>query len=111
MSAADTQSTALAAARKLWHDHGPRGLTHNALAGATGKSKGNLQHYWPRANDLVRATALAIVSNAQSSGNWPGIVAYGRGQLTLLDGEAFSRDDLIVAEAYVWLARHGKGES
>lgn len=100
-----TAEAALAEARRLWTEGGPRALTHNALAEATGRSKGNLQHYWRTVEDLHRATARSLIA-ALPIVPWVVLVAEVNGQQVIVDGE-LAPDELAAAEAYVWLARHG----
>lgn len=103
----ETSEEAILHAVQIWVEGGPRALTHNALARATGRSKGNLQHYWPKAEDLLRSTALAIIA-AHPGVLWPALVGKVTGQLSL-DSEPVPAVELAAAEAYTWLARHGAG--
>lgn len=120
MTETETKTTAervLAAAVEIAEITGIESVSHRAVGKATLLSSSNIAYYHPTADDLRRATALRIAER--------GMPEWGRIEFAVRCGlpeghperllptptptlaEYNSADDVVVAEALLWLSRNG----
>ncbi len=120
-----TQDLILAEAEKIARADGLEAVSHKVIATALGKSSSNIVYYYPTALHLRRAAAQRILA-ADGGPQWGVIEFYVLHRLPedhpgwldrtapisqevegqVADGERM-RNELLVAEAFLWLARHG----
>ena len=120
MSKTEQQSTRdliLASGVKHAEADGMEAVTHKAIAGDLGKSSSNVGYYFRSADDLRRAVALQLIQRLGHP-SWGIIEFWVARQLpedhraSFTDGEPVPTDEemadeLLAAEAYLWLARNG----
>ena len=101
----DPKTSIVVKAIDLWRDGGPQAVSHGAVAAALDLSKGNVGYHFARADDLRRAAALQIVGCLKRIPSLSLVVGESGAGLPTASKE-FTRDDLMVAEAVVWLVRN-----
>lgn len=119
-----TQDQILEAADSIAAQAGLQAVNHKVIATALAKSSSNIVYHYPTALHLRRAAALRIVAGAGPQ--WGVIEFYVLHRLPedhpswldhtaptsqQVEGVASDEDqmlgELLVAEAFLWLARHG----
>lgn len=112
-----TRDLVLESGVKFAEEGGLVAVTHKVIAGHIGKSSSNVGHYFRSADDLRRAVAMQLIRQLGRP-QWGIIEFWVTRQLpedhraAFTDDEPYPTDEemaeeLLVAEAFLWLARNG----
>lgn len=94
---------------------GMEGVTHKVIAGDLGISGSNVGYYYRSADDLRRAVALKLM-DGDALPHWGYVEFYVYHQLPEdhsqhpgphEEPEELDLENLVICEAYLWLARNG----
>ena len=82
----------------LWIATGLEEVNYRTVIGHLGVSRGSVQYVFPSVPDMLRAAAIDLIKRRH-------VVQWGAIECAV--DESIDDTQLAVAEAHIWLARHG----